>query len=231
MVQFPVGTHHLRFLVDNVMTAANTMPTAVDYTNVLVNYIEITPDELHKKPAIPKDIPQPTGEKTTLVERQKLHIGQSPQTHAASPTRDVKRVGTPSAVPGSPSRATSNRASPATHHAPPAPTPVKKQPEVQYTPDIPHYLLDLDAAEESSRFQRANAVMNTQPQPPSLPLFLSKSILNGTTPMKDDSSVLIMPNHTVLNHLATSSIKNNVLATSATTRYKRKVCIPDSLYH
>jgi hypothetical protein len=40
--------------------------------------------------------------------------------------------------------------------------------------------------------------------------------------MKDDASVLIMPNHTVLNHLATSSIKNKVLATSATTRYKRK---------
>jgi hypothetical protein len=35
--------------------------------------------------------------------------------------------------------------------------------------------------------------------------------------------VLIMPNHTVLNHLATSSIKNGVLATSGTTRYKRKV--------
>jgi hypothetical protein len=36
--------------------------------------------------------------------------------------------------------------------------------------------------------------------------------------------VLIMPNHTVLNHLATSSIKDNILATSATTRYKQKVC-------
>jgi hypothetical protein len=56
-------------------------------------------------------------------------------------------------------------------------------------------------------------------------LFLGKSILNGTTPMKDDSSVLNMPNHTVLNHLATSSIKNGVLATSGTTRYKRKVCL------
>ena len=43
--------------------------------------------------------------------------------------------------------------------------------------------------------------------------------------MKDDNSVLTMPNHTVLNHLATSSIKNNVLAVSATTRYKRKVSL------
>jgi hypothetical protein len=43
--------------------------------------------------------------------------------------------------------------------------------------------------------------------------------------MKDDSSLLNNPNHTVLNHLATSSIKNGVLATSVTTRYKRKVRI------
>ena len=93
----------------------------------------------------------------------------------------------------------------------------------KYHSTIPRYLLDLDAPEESSRFQRANTATNNLPNPPSLPMFLSKSILNGTTPMKDDSSVLIMPNHTVLNHLATSSIKDNILATSATTRYKQKV--------
>jgi len=53
-------------------------------------------------------------------------------------------------------------------------------------------------------------------------MFLGKSILNGNMPHKDDASVLLMPNHTVLNHLATSSIKHGVLATSGTTRYKRK---------
>ena len=64
--------------------------------------------------------------------------------------------------------------------------------------------------------------MTKMPPPPGLPGFLGKSILNGTTPMKDDSSVLNMPNHTVLNHLATSSIKDAVLATSVTTRYQNK---------
>jgi hypothetical protein len=97
------------------------------------------------------------------------------------------------------------------------------EPEKRYHSKIPQYLLDLDAPEESSRFARANAATSNLPTPPTLPMFLSKSILNGTTPMKDDSSVLIMPNHTVLNHLATSSIKDNILATSATTRYKQKV--------
>jgi hypothetical protein len=98
-------------------------------------------------------------------------------------------------------------------------------PTATYTKQIPQFLLDLDTYNnpDEEKFQRSSRVINTLPQPPSLPMFLSKSILNGTTPHKDDASVLIMPNHTVLNHLATSSIKNGVLATSGTTRYKRKV--------
>ena len=98
-------------------------------------------------------------------------------------------------------------------------------PRAKYTNTIPQFLLDLDTYQnpQDERFQRSSRVVNDLPQPPSLPMFLSKSILNGTTPHKDDASVLIMPNHTVLNHLATSSIKSGVLATSGTTRYKRKV--------
>ena len=105
----------------------------------------------------------------------------------------------------------------------------KTIPTATYTKQIPQFLLDLDTYNNPNdeRFQRSSRVINTLPQPPSLPLFLGKSILNGNTPHKDDASVLIMPNHTVLNHLATSSIKNGVLATSGTTRYKRKVRPPE----
>jgi len=62
--------------------------------------------------------------------------------------------------------------------------------------------------------------------PPTLPLMLGKVILNSSSHLKDDNSVLGIPNHVVLNHLATSSIKNHVLAVSATTRYKKKVSCP-----
>jgi len=82
-----------------------------------------------------------------------------------------------------------------------------------------------DESESTMRYQRAVAAVSTQPAPPSLPLFLTKSILNGTTPLKDDSSVLLLPNHTVLNHLATTNIKQGILATSCTTRYKQKVYV------
>ncbi len=93
-----------------------------------------------------------------------------------------------------------------------------------YTAAIPRYLRDLDAPEGSRAHRRiTRAMAQLLPAPPALPGFLGRSILNssGTRP-KDDSSVLVMPNHTVLNHLATSSIKDGVLATSVTTRYQSK---------
>lgn len=96
-------------------------------------------------------------------------------------------------------------------------------PKESYHKDIPQYLLDFDQAEDSPAYQNAVAAIEKLPTPPSLPGFLGKPILNAATLMKDDNSVLNMPNHTVLNHLATSSIKNNVLAVCATTRYHNKV--------
>jgi hypothetical protein len=96
-------------------------------------------------------------------------------------------------------------------------------PASQFANKVPKYLLDLDQPEDSPVYQNAVLATERLPNPPGLPSFLSKPILNAATPRKDDNSVLTQPNHTVLNHLATSSIKNNVLAVSATTRYKSKV--------
>lgn len=96
-------------------------------------------------------------------------------------------------------------------------------PPEAYRSEIPQYLQDFDQAEDSPAYQNAIAAIEKLPTPPSLPGFLGKPILNAAVLMKDDNSVLNMPNHTVLNHLATSSIKNGVLAVSATTRYRNKV--------
>lgn len=87
---------------------------------------------------------------------------------------------------------------------------------------LPSYLRDFDQTEDYELYQSAVSEIEKLPNPPSLPGFLGKPILNAATLFKDDNSVLNMPNHTVLNHLATSSIKNNILAVSATTRYKQK---------
>jgi hypothetical protein len=190
------------FLVDNDMMISDKLPTAVDYTNILVNYLEVSYD----------DVADPAAADQAAKPDPAMPVQERPAPEGVYP---------PQTLPPSPTPA------PVKPPVPEVPDTSIPQPEKRYHQNIPKYLLDLDAPEESSRFARANAAAANLPTPPSLPMFLSKSILNGTTPMKDDSSVLIMPNHTVLNHLATSSIKDNILATSATTRYKQKVSVVD----
>lgn len=176
------------------MQLSKELPTAVDYTNILVNYIEVSADDLPQETSVEYKVPE------GLFPPQVLPPGIDVQDHAR------ESVGKTQTTDGE-----------------------KALDPVFWGHDVPRYLSDLDCSEQSRRYQRAVRGAADFPTPPSLPLFLGKSILNGTTPMKDDSSVLNMPNHTVLNHLATSSIKNQVLATSLTTRYKRKVRFPSDL--
>lgn len=250
ILQLKPGTHHLKFLVDGDMTTSHELPTTVDYTNILVNYIEVVaplPEETEQPapaPAEPMPIPG-----AALTQGQVAGTEESETATQAMPIRTGKQVAetTPAVAVDPESTVTSETPKPisiATSATPQAPShteharpqgssqqqekqkpPRQPLPTATYTKQIPQFLLDLDTYSnpDDERFQRSSRVINTLPQPPSLPMFLGKSILNGTTPHKDDASVLIMPNHTVLNHLATSSIKNGVLATSGTTRYKRKV--------
>ncbi|KAI9369480.1 hypothetical protein BJX61DRAFT_519448 [Aspergillus egyptiacus] len=186
------GTHHLKFIVDGEMRASDNLPTAVDFTNHLVNYIELSADDVNRS-------------------RRESDKGTAPPgVH-------------PQVLPDS---AADKKLEPAVDE-------VRSDKEESEEPEeipigdfrniIPPFLLDLDKDEDTPCYQQAVNIIGDAPTPPSLPLFLGKSILNGITPTKDDSSLLNNPNHTVLNHLATSSIKNGVLATSVTTRYKRKV--------
>ena len=174
------------------MQCSPDLPTTVDFGNNLVNYIEVSADDL------PRDT---------------LDVTVAPGTPVSGPE---------SQQPGVPSQ-TDSKAKEEEEAKKPAPKTKPVLPPNRYTSEIPQYLVDLDKAEETSAYQYAAAAIEKLPTPPTLPGFLGKPILNAATPMKDDNSVLTMPNHTVLNHLATSSIKNNVLAVSATTRYKRKV--------
>lgn len=167
------------------MQCSPDLPTTVDFGNNLVNYIEVSADDL------PRDTDD--GAVTPLVSGDAQQLGAPAQ--AETGEEEAKK--------------------------PPKAKPVL--PADRYTSEIPQYLLDLDEAVDSTAYRYAAAAIEKLPSAPSLPGFLGKPILNAATPMKDDNSVLTMPNHTVLNHLATSSIKNNVLAVSATTRYKRKV--------
>jgi hypothetical protein len=174
------------------MQVSPDLPTTVDFGNNLVNYIEVSADDLPHVPdkVVATGAPVPSTEESTSTEAESK----------AAEEEQAKK---------------------------PAPKTKPVLPPNRYTSQVPQYLVDLDKAEDSTAYQYAAAAIEKLPTPPSLPGFLGKPILNAATPMKDDNSVLTMPNHTVLNHLATSSIKNNVLAVSATTRYKRKVNLAD----
>jgi 5'-AMP-activated protein kinase beta subunit, interaction domain/Glycogen recognition site of AMP-activated protein kinase len=193
-LQLRPGTHHLKFIVDGDMRASDDLPTAVDFTNHLVNYIEVSADEIQRQRS----------------RRESDRTGKIAVPPGIHPPQVLPEDFPPDSAGESDGE------------------PDQEEPEEEIPPGdfrniIPQFLTDIDKDEDSMTCQRAVNVISDAPLPPSLPLFLGKSILNGTTPLKDDNSVLNYPNHTVLNHLATSSIKNGVLATSVTTRYKRKV--------
>jgi len=175
-IHLPPGTHHLKFIVDGEMRTANDLPTAVDFTNVLVNYIEISSGDVPKS-------------------RRESGKDEGKESDVETPGLDEPDMKEP---------------------------PEEEIPPGDFRQVVPQALIDMDLPEDDPKYQQAVNVIENVQGPPSLPLFLGRSILNGTLPMKDDSSVLTLPNHTVLNHLATSSIKNGVLATSVTTRYKNK---------
>jgi hypothetical protein len=197
------GTHHLKFIVDGDMRASDDLPTAVDFTNHLVNYIEVVADDLQgqrsrreseraMKAMVPAGVHPPQVLPETVTAQQAQDSLDKDEEPEEEPEEEI--------------------------------------PLGNFSDTVPQFLVDIDREEEDAEYQRAANVIADATTPPILPLFLGRSILNGTTPMKDDNSVLNYPNHTVLNHLATSSIKNGVLATSVTTRYKRKVPSPPFLY-
>ncbi|TGO31038.1 hypothetical protein BPAE_0002g01310 [Botrytis paeoniae] len=188
IIQVRPGTHHVRFIQDGIMKCSALLPTTVDFGNNLVNYIEVSADDLPNDEGSVNIPSEPIGGSETKPEITQPEPVPAEERTKPKPISKMKRAISQS----------------------------------QFTSEIPQYLIDMDKPEDSREYRYAIAAIDKLPPPPTLPGFLGKPILNANAPMKDDNSVLIMPNHTVLNHLATSSIKNNVLAVSATTRYKRK---------
>ncbi|RMZ82574.1 hypothetical protein DV738_g1536, partial [Chaetothyriales sp. CBS 135597] len=191
VINLPAGTHHVMFIVDDKMTTNGDMATAVDFNNFLVNYIEISTEDVEKSRG--ESQPGPAHHRDSIAGKAPqdgAHDEQTPDeaSHANEAAENIVEE----VLPG------------------------------DFRQIVPQSLIDMDLPEDDPRYHNAARVIQDMPAPPGLPMFLNKSLLNGYTPVKDDNSVLGLPNHTVLNHLMTSSVKNGVLATSVTTRYKKK---------
>ena len=65
--------------------------------------------------------------------------------------------------------------------------------------------------------------------PPILPPQLVHVILNKDTPLNCEPTLLPNPHHVMLNHMYALSIKDQVMALSTTTRYRKK-CVTTILY-
>ena len=62
------GTHHIRFIVDGIMQCSPDLPTTVDFGNNLVNYIEVSADDL---PRDTTDVAATGGAPVTSTDSQK----------------------------------------------------------------------------------------------------------------------------------------------------------------
>ncbi|KAI5966134.1 hypothetical protein KGF57_000663 [Candida theae] len=99
--------------------------------------------------------------------------------------------------------------------------------KLEYIHDIPpiftdpkvmeQYYVAIEKQSRSSRNQQQAWL-----HPPQLPPHLESVILNNFNSNDNNSGALPIPNHVVLNHLATTSIKHNTLAVASIVRYKRK---------
>ena len=144
------------------MVFSKHLPTTVDDANILVNYIEVSADELPPLPGT--EATSATGADASVGNQEK----PSDETGADKPAH------APSAAPQSASDS-NNAQPPQPNYQPTAPTPIALiEPKVWHTA-VPPFLADLDAPEHTHKFTRASAAINSAPPPPSLPMFLGRA--------------------------------------------------------
>lgn len=101
--------------------------------------------------------------------------------------------------------------------------------DFQYINDIPPIFTDPKVMEQyyvaiDKQSKSSNGQQQAWLHPPQLPPHLENVILNNFNSLDKDNNLgaLPIPNHVVLNHLATTSIKHSTLAVASVVRYKRK---------
>lgn len=205
-LKLPVGTHRFRFIVDNELRFSDYLPTATDQMGNFVNYIEIQQPDVQ----MGQDESQQYAEDHQIQEQGEQKVGEPSQEErrdsALGLTNDDDDMG------NGYTRFHEEQLS---------------RPKLNYVRDIPAIFTDPSVMEQYYLTLDNNA-QNNQNQswltPPQLPPHLESVILNNfsTTDKTNSSGALPIPNHVVLNHLATTSIKHNTLAVASVVRYKRK---------
>lgn len=192
-IALPAGTHRFKFVVDNDVKCSNFIPTATDNSGHFVNYLEVSPSENDLKS-------DPNSKSKSSLRTLDSKLGL---------TKDDDDMG------DGYSRYYDDQET------------CPKQ-AVEYITDIPPIFTDPKVMEEYYLTLDNNQRHGNHSQqwliPPQLPPHLENVILNSynSSDKANTSGALSIPNHVVLNHLATTSIKHNTLAVASVVRYKRK---------
>ena len=213
----PEGTHRFRFVIDNELRFSDFLPTATDQMGNFVNYVEVTQDSIqaHHEQVLQLQLPvsglepEPPSPLALSVSR-KSSISRTKSTRSGSIwglTNDDDDMGNGYSRYHDEVEAT--------------------QKNIQYITDIPPIFTDPKVMEQyyvaiDKQAKSQSGLQQAWLHPPQLPPHLDNVILNNFNSTENNSGALPIPNHVVLNHLATTSIKHNTLAVASIVRYKRK---------
>ncbi|KAG0147228.1 hypothetical protein CROQUDRAFT_43155 [Cronartium quercuum f. sp. fusiforme G11] len=193
LVSLPPGPHRLKFIVDERWKTSKELPSATDDKGNLINYLQINPGDAPFRGLGPRGI------WSGYAHRNWSSLG---------PLYDERLD-------------------------------LENMEESLWTNSIPDALIAYEDYHESlmndDEIQENDHQSNVVPlpgdsgfaaEPPKLPAQLKEGILNLASRLpegqSDDNSLLPKPDHSVLNHLAASPIKQGLLSVGVTSRYKRK---------
>ena len=237
-LQLPPGTHRFRFIVDNELRFSDYLPTATDQMGNFVNYLEVV--------APTQQVPQ---QQPDVTNRGTINSGMGNEATASqnaagagdarSPIYKEQQQGRPQA--GGDRKEPMSARSRIALEIESEPDDMGNgfsrfkgeallTPKVEYTQDIPAVFTDPTVMEQyylTLDQQQNNHQNMAWLTPPQLPPHLENVILNSYSNSQgqnneNTSGALPIPNHVILNHLATSSIKHNTLCVASIVRYKQK---------
>ncbi len=219
----PVGTHRFRFVVDNELRFSDFLPTATDQMGNFVNYIEITPENVQQHLLQEKEESNNESQQQEL-EKQQAKTGDKTSSQQASRRSSVSRSRSNS-MWGLTNDDDDMGDGYSRYHDDESNALDEKT--YQYIKDIPPIFTDPKVMEQyyvaiDKQSRNNNGQQQAWLHPPQLPPHLESVILNNFNNTENNSGALPIPNHVVLNHLATTSIKHNTLAVASIVRYKRK---------